>query len=64
MSYIYSTKEIVALADVVDEKSVYINEEGYQIKFNGEYFSEHYNGKCYGVAILKIKDRWMKVEKE
>ena len=64
MGYIYSTKEIIALADVLDEKSVYINEEGYKIKFNGEYFSEYYGGKCYGVAILKINNRWDKVEEK
>lgn len=62
MAYIYTTKEIWALAYATKDEEIYINEEGYQIKFNGEYFSEWYAGKIYGVAITKISDKWGKIE--
>lgn len=62
MAYTYTTKEIWALAYATKDEEVYINEDGYQIKFNGEYFSEWYGGKIYGVAITKITDKWVRVE--
>lgn len=59
MSYLYSTHEIWALANTTKEEVIYVSDEGYKIRFNGEYFSEYYGVKSYGVAVTKVSDKWM-----
>ena len=54
----YTTVMIWDLAEAKGEGHCYINQEGYCIMFNGEYFSEYAKGKIYGVAITKLDDEW------
>lgn len=54
----YTTAMIWNLASLRGEGHCYINQEGYKIRFNGEYFSEYCKGKVYGVAITKVCDVW------
>ena len=54
----YTTTMIWNLASTKGEGHCYINQEGYIIRFNGEYFSEYAKGKVYGVAITKLTDTW------
>ena len=54
----YTTTMIWNLASTKGERHCYINQEGYIIRFNGEYFSEYAKGKVCGVAITKLTDTW------
>ena len=56
----YTTTMIWNLASTKGERHCYINQEGYVIRFNGEYFSEYAKGKVCGVAITKLTDTWKK----